>query len=327
MLQNHAAFFDFDSDGVLSLSDTYKGMRAIGFNFVLAALGTAIIHASFSLPTTPPVAVRLPGRREPLFSLRLPDPFLRVFIANIHKGKHGSDSGTYDTEGRYIPEKLEEIFSKYAGMGDSSSSSFASVSSVSMAPAEVAKKKAAAAAASLTLDETKGKGSAGSVLDVGVHDSLTWSDIRLMLKGNRSLFDPFGSTAAFLEWSGLFWLAAERRASDGRFVVTRERARAAADGTLFSVLKRDRERAAEERAEHQRVAKTAAAAVERSRGLAGGPKTATGTKKKTAEGGSGGGGAPLSSSSGGIAADRRSPPPPATQFDFAPHPPTAKKAQ
>lgn len=115
MLQAHAAFFDFDGDGILSLSDTFKGMRATGFNVVLAALGTAIIHASFSLPTTPHVEVRLPwflnfsrrrgtqsGQRQnpPLFSLRLPDPFLRVFISNVHKGKHGSDSGTYDTEGR-----------------------------------------------------------------------------------------------------------------------------------------------------------------------------------------------------------------------------------
>ena len=61
VLQAHAAFFDFDGDGVLSLSDTYKGMRSTGFNVLLAALGTAIIHASFSLPTTPPVEVRLPS--------------------------------------------------------------------------------------------------------------------------------------------------------------------------------------------------------------------------------------------------------------------------
>lgn len=34
----------------------------------------------------------------------LPDPFLRVFTRNIHRGKHGSDQEVYDHEGRFIPQ-------------------------------------------------------------------------------------------------------------------------------------------------------------------------------------------------------------------------------
>jgi peroxygenase len=39
---------------------------------------------------------------------------LGVFLKNVHKDKHGSDTGTYDTEGRFLPQKFEDIFAKYA---------------------------------------------------------------------------------------------------------------------------------------------------------------------------------------------------------------------
>jgi len=39
---------------------------------------------------------------------------LDIYIENIQKGKHGSDTGSYDTEGRFVPEKFEEIFAKHA---------------------------------------------------------------------------------------------------------------------------------------------------------------------------------------------------------------------
>ena len=140
---------------------------------------------------------------------------------------------------------------------------------------------------------------AGSVVDVGPRDSLTWADIRLMLKGNRALFDPFGATAAILEWGGLFWLAAQRRACDGRFVVTRERARAAADGTLFAVLKADRELAmADAKKKKEEVGG-------RSRGGGGKAATTPATAAKKRSSPAEAGGAPPSSSAGkGIPAEK-----------------------
>ncbi|KAM3084180.1 hypothetical protein ACMFMG_001718 [Clarireedia jacksonii] len=101
VLQQHCAFFDRDSDQVIWPQDTYVGFRRLAYNPILTLIAVVIIHVNFSYPT-------LPNGRF------LPDPFFRLYTENVHKDKHGSDSGTYDNEGRFIPQKFEDIFSKYA---------------------------------------------------------------------------------------------------------------------------------------------------------------------------------------------------------------------
>ena len=99
VLQQHCDFFDRDHDGVLWPQDTFIGFHRLGFGIILSWVAVLVIHGNFSYPTC---------------SGWLPDPFFRIFLKNIHEDKHGSDTGTYDTEGRFIPQRFEDIFSKYA---------------------------------------------------------------------------------------------------------------------------------------------------------------------------------------------------------------------
>ncbi|KAK1779642.1 Caleosin related protein-domain-containing protein [Copromyces sp. CBS 386.78] len=99
-LQQHVMFFDRDGDGQIWPQDVFTGFYELGFNPFFCLLATIVIIFGFSYPT------RL------AFSY-FPDPFFRVYVPSIHKAKHGSDSGTYDTEGRFVPQAFEDMFSQF----------------------------------------------------------------------------------------------------------------------------------------------------------------------------------------------------------------------
>ncbi|KAK3950627.1 Caleosin related protein-domain-containing protein [Pseudoneurospora amorphoporcata] len=100
VLQQHVMFFDRDRDGQIWPQDVFTGFYELGFNAFFCLLATIVIVFGFSYPT------RL------AFSY-FPDPFFRVYVPSIHKAKHGSDSGVYDTEGRFVPQAFEDLFSEF----------------------------------------------------------------------------------------------------------------------------------------------------------------------------------------------------------------------
>ncbi len=95
----HCDFFDTDGDGILYPIDTYRGFRRIGYGRLYSFAAIFAIHGTFSIVTWPSWLPRLS---------------MPIYLDRMHRTKHGSDSEVYDTEGRFVPEHFEAIFSKFA---------------------------------------------------------------------------------------------------------------------------------------------------------------------------------------------------------------------
>ena len=105
-LQQHVAFWDSNNDGLITTFEVYTGFRELGF-CVLFSLGGLLINFFFSYPTR-------------LGHSYLPDPLFRIYVDSIHKAKHGSDTGIYDSDGHLRLALFDETFDKLDNTGTGS---------------------------------------------------------------------------------------------------------------------------------------------------------------------------------------------------------------
>ena len=68
---------------------------------------------------------------------------------------------------------------------------------------------------------------------------LSWDDLGRMVQGHMNVADPVGWTAERLEWYMLYYICA-----DDKGVISKERARAQFDGSLWYLLAADNEKKA-----------------------------------------------------------------------------------
>lgn len=98
VVQQHVEYWDKDQDGVIWPQDTYNGCRDFGWSIILSLIAALFINIGLSYPTCPTI---------------IPDPFFRIYVNRLHRAKHGSDSMSFDNEGRFRPQMFEDFFSKY----------------------------------------------------------------------------------------------------------------------------------------------------------------------------------------------------------------------
>jgi peroxygenase len=97
-IQKHVEFFDKNHDGKITWMETFTGLRELGFNILVAAIGASFVNFSMAY-----------GTHDSWW--RPWDP--TIHVKNLRFGKHGSDTGIFDKFGNFNEAKFEEIFQKY----------------------------------------------------------------------------------------------------------------------------------------------------------------------------------------------------------------------
>lgn len=95
-LERHAAFFDPDGNGIVTIGQTWDGLGRLGVRLHFRILLAPIINGFLGYLT----------RRR---------PSLDIDVARIADGKHPFDTGVFDDEGRIDEEALAKLFETAGG--------------------------------------------------------------------------------------------------------------------------------------------------------------------------------------------------------------------
>jgi peroxygenase len=98
-LQKHVDFFDSDHDGKITFLETYQGLRRLGIGAARSAVFGGVINAALGPSTSG-------------------TPSLTVDADHISAGRHASDTGVYDRNGRFVQRKFDRMFARYDEDGD-----------------------------------------------------------------------------------------------------------------------------------------------------------------------------------------------------------------
>lgn len=93
-LQRHVDYFDGDGDGLVGWRETYRGIRDLGVGVAWSAVLAAIIVLALG---------KLTGGGS-----------TTVRVANIHRGKHPSDTGVFDGAGDLDLSRFQALFASVA---------------------------------------------------------------------------------------------------------------------------------------------------------------------------------------------------------------------
>lgn len=101
-LQSHVSFFDRNGDGVITMPETFESLLLLNYSFLGALVVTFLNHFMFSYNSC---------------ESWIPDFRLPIYVKNIRKCKHGSDSGVFGCNGEIKMDVFEKVIKPYSKDG------------------------------------------------------------------------------------------------------------------------------------------------------------------------------------------------------------------